>query len=99
MLSRVFTGRLARALRNRLGEMLEQRSAPLLPYPLQSQLVGALRDEALRRGRFDLVTMWSGQSAPLLRHRRAGDLFQDLLESTERILTAPRTSAPTAEFR
>jgi nitronate monooxygenase len=86
VLSRAFTGRLARALRNRLGDTLEQRSAPILPYPLQSQLVIGLREEALRQGRLDLVTMWSGQSAPLLRHRRATELFQDLVETTERIL-------------
>jgi nitronate monooxygenase len=90
MLTRAFTGRVARGLRNRLAETLEQRAAPLLPYPLQSQLVGALREEALRRGRLDLVALWSGQSAPLLRHRHAGELFQDLVETTERILGQSR---------
>jgi nitronate monooxygenase len=86
MLTRTFTGRLARGLRNRLAETLETRSAPLLPYPLQGQLVGALREEAFRRSRLDLVALWSGQSTPLLRHRRAADLFQDLVESTGRVL-------------
>jgi nitronate monooxygenase len=86
MLTRAFTGRLARGLRSQLAETLENRSAPLLPYPLQSQLVGALREEAFRRGRLDLVALWSGQSAPLLRHRRAADLFHDLVDTTARIL-------------
>jgi nitronate monooxygenase len=86
MLTRAFTGRLARGLRNRLAETLEQRSAPLLPYPLQGQLVGALRQEALRRGQLDLVALWSGQSAPLLRHRRAAELFRDLVEGVESVL-------------
>jgi nitronate monooxygenase len=89
MLTRAFTGRVARGLRNRLAETLEERAAPLLPYPLQGQLVGALREEALRRGRFDLVAFWSGQSAPLLRHHHAAELFQDLVESTGRILSHP----------
>src|SRR5215208_144029 len=87
MLTRSFTGRLARGLRNRLAETLEQRAAPLLPYPLQSQLVGALREEALRRGRLDLVALWSGQSAALLRHRQAAELFRDLVEGTDNVLT------------
>ncbi|HEY9015264.1 MAG TPA: nitronate monooxygenase, partial [Gemmatimonadales bacterium] len=86
ILTRAFTGRLARALRNRLAEAVEQSTAPILPYPLQSQLVIALREEALRRGRTDLVTMWSGQSASILRHRRAAELFQDLVQTTDRIL-------------
>jgi nitronate monooxygenase len=86
MLTRAFTGRLARGLRNRLAETLESRSAPLLPYPLQGQLVGALREEAFRRNRLDLVALWGGQSAPLLRHRHAAELFQDLVETTGRLL-------------
>lgn len=90
MLTRALTGRLARGIRNRLAEVFEGRSAPILPYPLQSQLVGALREEAIRRGRLDLLTMWSGQSAPLLRHRRAAELFQDLVETTERVLSPAR---------
>ena len=89
MLTRAFTGRLARGFRSRLAEALEQRSAPLLPYPLQGQLVGALREEALRRSRLDLVALWSGQSAQLLRHRRAAELFQDLVQTAGRILSQP----------
>jgi len=97
MLTRVFTGRLARGLRNRLGSALEQESAPVLPYPLQGQLVGSLRAEALRQGRHDLVTFWSGQSAPLLHHRRAAELFQDLLETADRIfMPAAAQSIPLA---
>jgi hypothetical protein len=38
--------------------------------------------------------MWSGQSAPLLRHRRAAELFQDLVETTERMLTHPAAESP-----
>jgi nitronate monooxygenase len=87
MLTRAFTGRLARGLRNGLAETLDEQDTPLLPYPLQGQLIGALREEALRRGRLDLVAFWSGQSAPLLRHRHAAELFQDLVESTGRILS------------
>jgi nitronate monooxygenase len=94
VLTRVFSGRLARGLRNRLAAALETRPETLLPYPLQSQLVGGLREEAMRRGRLDLVTMWSGQSAPLLRHRRAAELFQDLVETTERMLTHPAAESP-----
>lgn len=82
VLTRAFSGRLARGLANTLAEAQERHHAPLLPYPLQGQLVGALREEALRRGRTDLVAFWGGQSAPLLRHRRATDLFRDLVDGT-----------------
>jgi nitronate monooxygenase len=80
VLTRAFSGRLARGLRNSLADALEQRPESLLPYPLQGQLVGALREEAIRRGRADLISLWSGQSRSLLRHRRATELFEHLVE-------------------
>jgi nitronate monooxygenase len=82
VLTRAFSGRLARGLRNPLADALEQRPESLLPYPLQGQLVGALREEAIRRGRTDLISLWSGQSRSLLRHRRATELFAHLVEGT-----------------
>jgi nitronate monooxygenase len=93
ILTRAFSGRLARGLRNTLADALEHRAASLLPYPLQSQLVGALRETAVRNGRIDLMGLWSGQSAPLLRHRQAKELFQDLIDATERTLTRGEPSA------
>lgn len=85
VLTRAFSGRLARGLRNTLAEALEDRTDSLLPYPLQSQLVGALRAEAIRRGRVDLISLWSGQSRPLLRHRRAKELLEDLVVGAEEV--------------
>jgi nitronate monooxygenase len=93
VLTRAFSGRLARGLRNTLADALEGCSQSLLPYPLQSQLVGTLREEAIRRGRGDLISLWSGQSRPLLRHRRAKELFEDLVAVTERTLGRQTQSA------
>jgi nitronate monooxygenase len=83
VLTRVFSGRLARGLRNRLsGEAAW--ATTLLPYPLQGQVIGALRAAALERGRDDLIAEWAGQSAPLVRHRTAERLFADLVEGATR---------------
>ncbi len=92
VLTRAFSGRLARGLRNKLAEILECEPGSLLPYPLQGQLVGALRAEAIRRDRIDLISLWSGQSAPLLRHRRAKDLLDDLVRVADHLLN-PRSPA------
>jgi nitronate monooxygenase len=82
-LTRAFTGRLARGLRNRfLNEMADSR-ATFAPYPVQAWLTAQLRATALKRGRDDLLSLWSGQSAPLLRHRRARDLIGSLLAETD----------------
>jgi nitronate monooxygenase len=55
----------------------------LLPYPLHGQRAGALRDEAIRTARMDLIALWGRQSGSLFQHRRAKELFQDLVCVTE----------------
>jgi len=76
VLSRVYSGRLARGIRNRLYDDL--RDAEQLPYPAQGWLVGLLRDAAIEQGRADLISLWCGQAAGLLTHRRAEDLMAAL---------------------
>ena len=78
-LTRAFTGRLARGLRNRWTEELASRSADLPPFPITSWFVSKLRPAAVAAGRTDLVSLWSGQIAPDLRHRTATDLMRSLL--------------------
>jgi nitronate monooxygenase len=80
-----FTGRLARGVRNVLVDLYTDPSIARLPYPLQGQLVGALRERAIAQGRTDLISLWSGQGAPLVRHRRAGELFDALVAGTTAI--------------
>ena len=79
-LTRAFTGRLARGLRNRWTDELATRSAELPPFPITSWFVSKLRPAAVAAGRTDLVSLWSGQIAPDLRHRTATDLMRSLLE-------------------
>jgi nitronate monooxygenase len=80
LLTRGFTGRLGRGLRNTLAEALESPVLARLPYPFQGHLVAALKQTALASGRFDLVPFWSGQSAPLIRHGQAAELFGALVQ-------------------
>jgi nitronate monooxygenase len=64
-LTRGFTGRLARGIRNRLMEELNRGGTELLPYPLQRGLVRNLATAAEAVGRADLMPLWAGQSAGL----------------------------------
>lgn len=79
-LTRAFTGRLARGIRNHLMDDV----AYWLPYPAQSQLLAPLKAAALAQGRADLLALWSGQAAALLKHHRAADLFASLVEGMAR---------------
>ena len=64
-LTRGFTGRLARGLRNRLMEELKRSGSEFLPYPLQRALIRNLSTAAEAAGRSDLLPLWAGQSAGL----------------------------------
>jgi nitronate monooxygenase len=90
ILTRAYTGRLARGLSTRIGETLHASDVARLPYPVQGNLLRGLREEALKQGRLDLVALWSGQSVRLITHRRAGELFDSLVSETEHVLSVRR---------
>lgn len=64
-LTKGFTGRLARGIRNRLMDEMNRNGIEILPYPLQRGLVKNLSVAAEAAGRADLLPMWAGQSASL----------------------------------
>jgi nitronate monooxygenase len=70
-LTRGFSGRLARGIRNRLMDELNRPGTPLLPYPLQRAVVRQLAIPADDAGRPDLLPLWAGQSAALIRETDA----------------------------
>jgi len=81
-LTRAFSGRLARGIVNRLMDDLRSDEADLAPFPVQGWLVSQLKGEALAQRRTDLLAMWAGQAAPLLRHQTVPDLMRALIEET-----------------
>jgi nitronate monooxygenase len=64
-LTRGFTGRLARGIKNHLLDELNQKDIEILPYPLQRALVRHLSIPAEKAGRPELLPLWAGQSATL----------------------------------
>jgi nitronate monooxygenase len=79
-LTRGFTGRLARGIRNRLMEELNRPDTELLPYPLQRGLIRNLSTAAEAAGRADLIPLWAGQSATLSRSTDVTAFLNTLVE-------------------
>jgi nitronate monooxygenase len=79
-LTRGFTGRLARGIRNRLMEELNREGTAILPYPLQRALVRNLSVAAEAAGRADLMPLWAGQSATLSTGTDAPTLLSALVD-------------------
>lgn len=82
VLTRGFSGRLARGLRNGWTDALAASAAAPGAFPVQSYYLSQLRPAAVAAGRTDLVSLWGGQIAPNLRHRSAHALMEDLLSTS-----------------
>lgn len=84
-LTRGFTGRLARGIRNRLMEELNQKGTEILPYPLQRAVVRNLSIAAEASGRADLLPLWAGQSANLSTCTDISTFCRSLVEEVSQI--------------
>jgi nitronate monooxygenase len=90
-LTRGFTGRLARGIKNRLLDQLNQKDIEILPYPLQRALVRHLSIPAEKAGIPELLPLWAGQSASLSRHTEVRTLLDTLVVEISEIGTAVQT--------
>jgi nitronate monooxygenase len=84
-LTRGFTGRLARAIHNRLLDDVNRPGTEILPYPLQRGLVRNVAVAAEAAGRSDLMPLWAGQSASLSAPTDAVSFLGSLVEDVSAI--------------
>jgi nitronate monooxygenase len=89
-LTRAFTGRPARAMRNRF--VIEMADTEPLDFPLQASLVGPLWQIPNEEARAAFTPFWAGQAAPLVRDLPAGQLVEELVAEALPI-TGPKGSA------
>ena len=87
-LTRAFTGRLARSVHNGFIDALRDKDKSLVPYPVQAWLTAQLKTAALAANRADVISLWSGQGAPLLKHRRARALLESLVAESARVFAS-----------
>lgn len=83
-LTRAFTGRTARGIRNRFLDEYGRQAPPA--YPEVHHLTAPLRQAGRQRQDGDVVNLWAGQAYPLVRDRPAGDLVRDLTAELEEAL-------------
>jgi nitronate monooxygenase len=85
-LTRAFTGRPARAVRNRY--ITEMADSEPLEFPLQGSLVGPLWQLSSEEARAAFAPFWAGQAASLIREMPAGQLIDELVSKAQSILGA-----------
>ena len=80
-MTRVFTGRPARALRNRLID--EMADSEVLEFPAQASLTRALFQADSDAARMAFLPLWAGQAAPLVRDLPAAKLVDTLVAEAQ----------------
>jgi len=81
-ITRAFSGKPARGVRNAFTEAAERERWPLLPFPVQNKLTQPLRQASAKSGAADDYSPWSGQAGALARPLPAADLVRLLVEET-----------------
>ncbi len=95
-LTRAFTGRLARGIRNRFLD--EHTTAAPIAYPELHYLTSPMRGHARQQGNDELVNLWAGEAHALATQAPAGELARRLASDAQQALRVAtvRASAATA---
>jgi nitronate monooxygenase len=79
VVTRAFSGRPARGLKNTFIASLDDRQGAILPYPLQNALTRPMRVAAAQQGLADYLSLWAGTGVARACAMPAGDLVASLL--------------------
>ena len=93
-ITRAFSGRAARGLKNRFLIEVGERDGELPPFPVQNTLTKDVRAAAQKQDRPEFMSLWAGQAARLARSSSAAELVKSVVEGAEAVLrelALPRT--------
>ena len=82
ILTKSFSGRYARGIRNAFTKAVENTEY-ILPYPYQNKLTSELRRVAKAMGNLDFVSIWLGQSINKYSDCSTDEILRELIHDTE----------------
>ena len=86
VLTRSFTGKYARGIKNRFIEEMSSLEKEVAPYPIQNYLTRQIRNAAKEKGDAQFMSMWAGQGSSMSREFSVKELIVALVsESCETI--------------
>ncbi len=77
-LTRAFSGKLTRGIKNKFIERMEQYHPKPLNYPIQNALTHEMRKEAAKQGNTEFMSLWAGESAHLCKTWSVGEMMGEL---------------------
>jgi nitronate monooxygenase len=85
-ITRAFSGKPARGIKNRFLIEVGAHEARFAPYPVQNALTREVRAAAQEQGRPEFMSLWAGQAPRLARRAKAADLVRETVEEAEAAL-------------
>jgi enoyl-[acyl-carrier protein] reductase II len=88
VVTRAFTGKDCRVIRNRYVELWQDRQAEIQPFPFQMMVDPEKMEAAVLHGDTDMGIMLAGQIAGAVREvKSAGDIVREMMEEAEAVLS------------
>jgi nitronate monooxygenase len=85
-ITRAFSGRAARGIKNRFLIEMGKHEEELPPFPVQNTLTKDVRTAAQTQDRLEFMSLWAGQAERLPRPTRAAKLVGSVVEEAEVVL-------------
>ena len=85
VITEVFSGKPARAIRNRFIREMENNRDKILPFPAQMAIGRVLYQASAQQSNPDFVSMWAGQGAALAEALSAGELIEKMVQEFQSI--------------
>jgi nitronate monooxygenase len=85
-ITRAFSGRAARGIKNRFLLEVGTREGEIAPYPVQNALTRDVRAAAQKQDRPEFMSLWAGQGVRLASSTTAAELVRSVVEDAESAL-------------
>src|SRR5699024_12826065 len=86
VVTKVFSGKEARGIRNDFVDKMEVYEDELAKYPIQNMLTQPLRKEAAKQQRPEWMSLWSGQGSRLSTRQSERDMMDNIVEDIDHII-------------
>ncbi len=86
VVTKIFSGRPARAIRNRLTEEMRWHEDSAAPFPAQRPMIAPLTSAGAKQNRAEFMQLWSGQAARLSKAEPAAEKTTRLMAEAYRLL-------------
>ncbi|MGB3728279.1 MAG: nitronate monooxygenase, partial [Thermodesulfobacteriota bacterium] len=92
VLTKAFSGKYARGIKNRFIEEMSSLENEIPSYPLQNSLTRSLRNASRDIGNKEFMSLWAGQGSQMSRQCTAQELIDTLILETSKVLKSVTTN-------